>query len=269
MYTEDKRDFKGVWIPKEIWLNKELTMTEKVIYIEIDSLDNENHCTASNEYLANFCGCSISKVSKSIKKLQDLKMIEVTEFNGRNRKINLVKNARQPSKKYEAASQKMTAINIDNKKDIEKQKDKSKTALFKPNSINKTSLAECDEFVNLYHQYCTNLPKVRQLTDKRKKAIQNILDKYTLNEITEVFKSANESDFLIGNNDRGWKADIDFLLREDKFLNILEGKYGGKKKRAFKEVGVNAHVQSVTEKDKERMNEFKKELERKGLPTQF
>ena len=65
------------------------------------------------------------------------------------------------------------------------------------------------------------------------------------------------------------EADIDFLLREDKFLNILEGKYGGKKKRAFKEVGVNAHVQSVTEKDKERMNEFKKELERKGLPTQF
>ena len=66
------RDFKGVWIPKEIWLNSELTILEKVIFTEIDSLDNENHCIASNEYFANFCDCSESKISKAIKKLKEL-----------------------------------------------------------------------------------------------------------------------------------------------------------------------------------------------------
>ena len=40
-YIERNRDFKGVWIPKDIWLNENLTMLEKVILIEIDSLDNE------------------------------------------------------------------------------------------------------------------------------------------------------------------------------------------------------------------------------------
>ena len=89
---------------------------------------------------------------------------------------------------------------------------------------------KCDYIVEQYHEYCYNLPKVRALTDKRKKAIQNILKKHSQEELIECFKVANESAFLMGENDRGWKADLDFLLREDKFVNILEGKYGGRKK---------------------------------------
>ena len=42
------RDFKGIWIPKDIYLSKELNWTDKLLLIEIDSLDNENHCMASN-----------------------------------------------------------------------------------------------------------------------------------------------------------------------------------------------------------------------------
>lgn len=30
----------------------------------------------------------------------------------------------------------------------------------------------------------------------------------------------------MGKNDRGWKADFDFLMRVDKATSILEGKYG-------------------------------------------
>ena len=106
------RDFKGVWIPKDVWLNKDLTLLEMVIFVEIDSLDNEDNCVAGNEYFAEFCGCSESKVSKAIKKLQNLNMIEVLSFDGRHRKLRVVKNDRQSSKKYEADSQKMLTNNI-------------------------------------------------------------------------------------------------------------------------------------------------------------
>jgi hypothetical protein len=34
-----ERDFKGVWIPKEIWLDERLNALEKIILTEIDSLD--------------------------------------------------------------------------------------------------------------------------------------------------------------------------------------------------------------------------------------
>jgi hypothetical protein len=85
-----------------------------------------------------------------------------------------------------------------------------------------------DWMLQQYNDICTNLPKVRAISDKRKKAIQNIMNKYSKGDITECFNIANESSFLTGHNDRGWKADLDFILREDKFINILEGKYSTK-----------------------------------------
>lgn len=214
------RDFKGVWIEKDIWLNTELTILEKVIYAEIDSLDNENHCTASNEYFAEFCDCSTSKVSKAIKKLQELGMIDVMSFDGRHRRIRVVKNARQTSKKYEADSQKMLTNNISNKQDSNKK------------SISKDiDNREIEWFLENYHSICVSLPKVMKLSEKRKKAILKILNNFSKDNILECFELAEQSDFLKGNNDRSWKADIDFILREDKFINILEGKYGGRKKK--------------------------------------
>lgn len=63
------RDFKGVWIPREIWLAENLTMQEKVFLAEIDSLDNEQGCYANNEYFARFFGISKVRVSEVINSL--------------------------------------------------------------------------------------------------------------------------------------------------------------------------------------------------------
>ena len=110
----DNRDFKGVWIPKEIWLNKDLTMLEKVIYTEISSLDNENHCIAGNEYFAEFCNCSVSAVTKAIKHLKDIELIQELAFDGRHRKLRVVKFTKQTSKIYEAESENLLSNNTDN-----------------------------------------------------------------------------------------------------------------------------------------------------------
>jgi biotin operon repressor len=83
----ENRDFKGIWIPKEIYLSKELNWTDKIILLEIDSLDNDEHCFASNEYFAEFLGISIVSVSKSINKLKELGYIEQVSFNGRERRL--------------------------------------------------------------------------------------------------------------------------------------------------------------------------------------
>lgn len=87
MIEEYDRSFKGIWIPKEIWLDERLTALDKVILAEIDSLDNDDGCTASNDHLAKICGCTGVKVSKTITKLKNFGMIEVVSFNGRQRKM--------------------------------------------------------------------------------------------------------------------------------------------------------------------------------------
>lgn len=55
---DQKRAFRGVWIPAVVWLSDELSLIEKVMLVEIDSLDNEDGCYANNNYFAEFFGIS-------------------------------------------------------------------------------------------------------------------------------------------------------------------------------------------------------------------
>lgn len=100
------RDFKGVWIPKRVFLDERLNAIEKIILIEIDSLDAEDSegCYASNEYLANFCKCSMTKVSTSISKLIKLGYLYVSKNDGRKRylKSRLSNSESQDFKKSES-----------------------------------------------------------------------------------------------------------------------------------------------------------------------
>jgi uncharacterized phage protein (TIGR02220 family) len=93
-----------------------------MVLMEIDSLDGDGGCWASNEYLAKFCQCSVSKVSKAIAKLTDLGYVYRESFDGRKRMLrsaishpvtgSLVKNDRQSGKKCQADWQNLPAYNI-------------------------------------------------------------------------------------------------------------------------------------------------------------
>jgi hypothetical protein len=114
---KENRDFKGVWIPKEIWLNTDLSIIEKVLLVEIDSLDNSDRgCFASNEYLASFVQLSEGRVANIIVDLKKRGFIIQLFFDGRNRglrthisessfnenvKADLTKTTKQPTRKRE------------------------------------------------------------------------------------------------------------------------------------------------------------------------
>lgn len=82
---------------------------------------------------------------------------------------------------------------------------------------------------DIYNANCSNLPQVQKITDKRKKAIDKFVKEFTEEQFEQICKIANSTNFLIGNNKEGWKADFDFLMRTDKATNVLEGKYGNSK----------------------------------------
>jgi hypothetical protein len=125
---KENRDFKGVWIPKEIWLNTDLSIIEKVLLVEIDSLDNSDRgCFASNEYLASFVQLSEGRVANIISDLKKRGFIIQLFFDGRNRglrtqisessfnenvKADLTKTTKQPTRKREHNN---TVNNTDNK----------------------------------------------------------------------------------------------------------------------------------------------------------
>lgn len=82
-----ERDFKGVWIPAEIYLDKELSWTEKLLLIEIDSLDGPDGCFALNEHFAEHLGISKGRVSKLISKLIEKEYITSKIIYKKNSKI--------------------------------------------------------------------------------------------------------------------------------------------------------------------------------------
>ena len=64
------RDFKGMFIPKELYLDRSISWTQKIILLEVDSFSRNNlPCFVSNLHLANLLGISESGVEKAIKGL--------------------------------------------------------------------------------------------------------------------------------------------------------------------------------------------------------
>ncbi len=82
-----ERAFKGIWIPAEIWLNEELTLLEKVFLVEIDSLDNEDGCFASNDYFSKFFKLSKNRCSEVIKSLEKKGIVKISYIYKKNTKL--------------------------------------------------------------------------------------------------------------------------------------------------------------------------------------
>ena len=69
---------KGLWIPAEILLNKDLSDKEKIILAIILYLSEETKsCFASNKYIANIVNVTPERVSKIISSLKDKGYVKV------------------------------------------------------------------------------------------------------------------------------------------------------------------------------------------------
>ena len=97
-------------------------------------------------------------------------------------------------------------------------------------------------FVNNYSNICLSYSKIRTLTDKRKKAILKLFKKYSEEDIKLVLEKAEDSDFLAGRT-KDWRADLDWILNENNFIKILEGRYDNRRaehNKKFAEYGVKS-----------------------------
>jgi hypothetical protein len=68
-------------------------------------------------------------------------------------------------------------------------------------------------------------PAVRKMTAQRKRQLKARLRDSTLDEWMQAMAALERSAFCRGENDRGWRADFDFLLQPKSFTKLLEGAY--------------------------------------------
>jgi hypothetical protein len=75
----------------------------------------------------------------------------------------------------------------------------------------------------------TGLSTVQKLTDARRAALgARIRDCGGMDGWKAALTKLRSTPFLLGQNERGWKADFDFLIRESSFAKLMEGGYGNR-----------------------------------------
>ncbi len=101
----------------------------------------------------------------------------------------------------------------------------------KDSEINKTYThkGETIDFNNLIQDFnlhirANNSPvrEIKAITAKRKKALNSLLGKFTKADIESVFEMVSKSDFTAK---LGKVPDFDWILKEDNFVQILEGNF--------------------------------------------
>ena len=70
-----------------------------------------------------------------------------------------------------------------------------------------------------------DLPLAKKLTSQRRQRLRRILKEHGMAEFKEVLRNLETSNFLRGENNRGWRADLDFVLQPKSFVRILESSY--------------------------------------------
>lgn len=96
-------------------------------------------------------------------------------------------------------------------------------------SNNGTPPCPIQEILNAYHEILPELPAVKVLTDKRKTWLQTRWREEKKRQSVEWWRKywqhVRKQPHLMGQNDRGWKADFEWLVNSTNFAKVYEGKY--------------------------------------------
>ena len=93
-----------------------------------------------------------------------------------------------------------------------------------------------EKIIEIYHSTCLDLPKVKILSEARKKKLKARWKSNPKHQTLEFWKNffnfVAASDFLNNRNqkqDNHWKADFEWLINEANFIKVIEGKYHAQK----------------------------------------
>ena len=83
--------------------------------------------------------------------------------------------------------------------------------------------------VDMYNDTCVSFPRLKTLSDSRKKSIKARFNAgYTYDDFKNLFSKAEQSTFLKGSNNRNWSATFDWLIKDSNMAKVLDGNYDNK-----------------------------------------
>ena len=144
-------------------------------------------------------------------------------------------NRENPNEAKKAYNYNYNDINKERTSSNEEVPKKGELSLASSQEKSKDSHIDWKAFVDYFNKtFAGKLPNVQKLTDARKQLVKARVAQYSKETIPVVYKKILESDFLMGDNDRSWRPDFDWIFKAANFTKILEGVYSNDARPARK-----------------------------------
>lgn len=167
---------------------------------------------------------------RCVEVLEDLWVLKKEETAGH---INVVKNQINTVEKPISTVEK--AINTVEMAQIKLNKNKLNnnsilTDTCHPKSDDTSNKSKYDKIIDYWNTHVKVLPSIRAIKNKRRSLVRARIKEYGESGIFEMIDKVAASDFLKGNNQRGWSANFDWCIGPTNFPKVLEGNYDNKDK---------------------------------------
>jgi hypothetical protein len=119
------------------------------------------------------------------------------------------------------------AAAVETETETEIQVKKEETTLLSPNGDMIPAFDAYNEMASRL-----GLPMASKLNDARRKKLRARLKEHGLQGWHKALGNLELMPFCLGQNNRGWKASLDFLLQPASFQKVLEGAFAGRERRS-------------------------------------
>lgn len=76
-----------------------------------------------------------------------------------------------------------------------------------------------------WNSVCTKLPAVTVMSKKRTATVKARVKEHGLDAVFSAMDKTAKSNFMNGQNNKGWRANFDWIMRPENFVKVLEGNY--------------------------------------------
>ena len=238
---------------QEVARNPNISVEAKGIYCYLSTFCGcGNECFPQISLMCQELGISKTRLYKHMKNLEQLGVVEKTQTYNGNLKGKVVYKLTHTVTVTDNALSCFPVFPTTGKPEIgipkigipkmgNPQNEETNNNSFNNNSINNNSIKKergketnFQMIVDLYNEICVSFPRVTKLSESRKKAIKARLKQYSVEDFKELFRKAEESDFLKGQSNLNWSANFDWLIRDTSMVKVLEGYYRNGEPKQFK-----------------------------------
>ena len=214
-----KTNNKFYKLPQDLARRRDINGTDKVMLaVIVDRMGRNGVSWPGVRQIAKDAGVSVPTVLESIRRLEKVSLL--TREKRKNGQSNLYRITEK------SAQETLAVKNIKRSRKFNSGVKDSLPEALKKLELNQTdqlNQTKEEEFMSLWNSQ-TTLPKIQTFTRQRKQKFQARMKEPVFRDHRlAIVRKLAASPFHTGQNDRGWQADVDWILKNDtNYMKIFE-----------------------------------------------